>query len=184
MVLTSPNVLRRQFWPVSLPSSRSVVPEGEREEEREGMEPCCLLDSKIDGANSSLAELDSTAPELEERMYEVLRMRVHMKGDFLHESLTNVHQGVRNTDTTSLIFARPLGSLSKLPMQVLVLTFGLYFIPGIVDFFTPQHLNETRHIRSSILEMRVPQATDAGVGISRLSLLLGRSPDDPLRSGI
>jgi len=184
MVLTSPNVLRRQLWPASLPSLRSVVPEGQREEEREGMDPSCLVDSEIDGVNSSLAELDLDAPELEKRMYEVLRMRVHMKGDFLHESLTNVHQGVQNTDTTSVIFAHPLGSLSKLPMQILVLTFGLYFIPGIVDFFIPIYLDETRHIRFSTLEMRVPQATDAGVGISRLSLLLGRSPDDPLRPGI
>jgi len=142
-----------------------------------------MTDAK-DGVDFSWDEqLDLEAPELKTRVHEVLRMRVHMTGDFLHASLTNVHQGVRNTDTMSVIFARPLGSLSKLPMQIMFLVFGLCYIPSIFEGFAPKYF-ETRHIRFSTFETRVPQTTVAGVGISKLSLLLGRSRHNLLHPGI
>ena len=163
-------------------SSRAVATEGIQQEVLQEAELPPLLAEATDGVDFGLAELDSEAPELKERVYEVLRTRVHIKGDFLHASLDNVHHGVRNTDTASVLFARPLGALSKLPMQLFLLAFGLYFVPNVFENFTPQFL-ETRHIRFSTLQTRVPQATVADVGISKLSLLFTSSQRDPQRPG-
>jgi len=141
------------------------------------------LPDAIDGVDSSLGELDYETPELKERVYQVLRTRVHIRGDFLHASLDKIHHGVRNTDIASVFFARPLGALTKLPMQIFVLVFGVYFVPSIVEGFKPQYLDETRHFRFSTLETRVPQATIADVGISKLSLLFTSIPRDLQRPG-
>jgi len=200
------NVLRRRLW-VSMPSaslpsaslpsasckcisrrrlnlsSRAEVSEGIQEKGVAETELLPLTVDEEDGVDFSLVELGSEAPELKERVYQVLRTRVHIKGDFLHASLDNVHHGVRNTDIASVFFARPLGALTKLPMQIFVLVFGVYFVPSIVEGFKPQYLDETRHFRFSTLETRVPQATIADVGISKLSLLFTSIPRDLQRPG-
>ena len=158
--------------------SRTLHEEEAEEIELEELPP--LIADQPDG----VAELDSEAPELKKRVYEVLRMRVHVKGDFLHASLADVHHGVRNSNTPSVIFAHPLGSLSKLPIQVLLLVYGLYFgVSTIFEGLRPMSLNKIRHIRFSTLETRVPKSTLTNVGISRLSLLLSSRRNDPLRPG-
>ena len=164
-------------------SSRAVVSEEAQEEGVEETELISLIADEKDGVDFGLVELSSEAPELKERLYQVLRMRVHMQGNFLHASLDNVHHGVRNTDTASVFFARPLGSFGKFPMQLFALVFGVYFVPSIVEGFKPQYLDETRHFRFSTLETRVPQATVADVGIYKLSLLFTSIPRDPQRPG-
>ena len=182
---------RRRLWLASLPSascprfsrSRAVAPEGMQVEVVEEPELPTLLPDAIDGVDSSLGELDYETPELKERVYQVLRTRVHIRGDFLHASLDKIHHGVRNTDIASVFFARPLGALTKLPMQIFVLVVGLYFVPDVFENFTPEFLDETRHLRFSTLETRVPQATIANVGISKLSLLFTGSKQDPRRPG-
>ena len=135
-----------------------------------------------DGIESNIHELESEGPELQARMtaavYAVLMMQILLQGGFLQAVLTAVHHGVENTDTAIVIFARPLGALSRLPMQLLVLVMGLYFMPQTFRGFTP-HFVETRHVRLTTLEMRDPKKVVC-VNISKLSLLLGRSPNDPL----
>ena len=140
---------------------------------------------KRDGVDLNMSDIDWESLELQKRMtataFQVLQMRVQVKGDFLQASLDDLHEGVRNTDTMSVVFAHPLASLSKFPVQVLVLSIGLFFIRQAIEGFTPTHF-ETRLIRFTTLETREP--TVVGVGISKLSLLLGRNPDDPLHPGI
>jgi len=57
-----------------------------------------LTADEEDCVDFRLVELGSVAPELKERVYQALRTQVHIKGDFLHASLDNVHHGVRNTE--------------------------------------------------------------------------------------
>lgn len=128
-----------------------------------------------EGLRPHLPDIAAAEPALREkltvRVYEVVRARLQL-GNVMQGLLNESHRGVRTASTWSTLFSRPLDSLSKRPVQLIVFLISAYFIPSLVEGLTTPNYVETRHVRFEVLETRDAARTDAGgVGVSGLTLL-------------
>ena len=115
-------------------------------------------------------------PELRDmltaRVYEVVRARC-LLGNFLHSQLTESSLGVSTAHTWSTLFTSPLTSLSKFPIQLLILLVGICFVPSLHKAITAEDYFEITHLRFEVLEVRASTAQGPQApGVERLDLLL------------
>ena len=75
-----------------------------------------------EGIDVDVGPLDLEGEDLKDvlcvRMMEVVRILCHIKGDMLQALVDEMHQAMTKADTIMVLFARPLGALKKLPIQV------------------------------------------------------------------
>jgi hypothetical protein len=76
----------------------------------------------VEGIDVDVGPLDLEGENLRDvlcvRMMEVVRILCHIKGDMLQALVDEMNQAMTKADTAMVLFARPLGALTKLPIQV------------------------------------------------------------------
>ena len=111
---------------------------------------------------------------LAERLFEMMRLRTHVKGNILDSVLAELHQGLKTADTTMVLSVRPLGAINKRPMQCLFVATSFYFAYFFYTFTQNDTDFTTRHVRFRVLETRAAHkdgANHVGMGVSKVSLL-------------